>query len=39
MLEENYGGVEEYLKQYVKLSEDDINIIRNHILVSGNSRL
>jgi len=39
MLEEKYGGVREYLKRYIKLSDDDIDTIRNHILITGNSRL
>ena len=33
LLEEKYGGVEEYLRQYVSLTDDDISTIRRNILV------
>lgn len=33
LLRERYGGAEEYLKRYVHLTEDDINIIRRNLLV------
>jgi len=39
LLKDKYGGVEEYLKQYTHLSEDDITTIRNNMLVSSNSQL
>lgn len=39
LLESKYGGAEGYIKHYVGLSEHDINIIRNNILVPGDSRL
>ncbi|GBE79887.1 protein-tyrosine phosphatase-like protein [Sparassis latifolia] len=34
LLHEKYGGVENYLKQYVRLSNEDIEIIRRNMLVS-----
>ncbi|KAJ8698811.1 hypothetical protein PTI98_005479 [Pleurotus ostreatus] len=33
LLDKNYGGVEEYLKKYINLSDDEINRIRENILV------
>ncbi|KAF9498846.1 hypothetical protein BDN71DRAFT_1442811 [Pleurotus eryngii] len=33
LLDKNYGGVEEYLKKYVNLSDDEINRIKENILV------
>lgn len=33
MLREKYGGVEEYLKRYVLLTDDDIVVIRRNLLV------
>ncbi|CAL1700431.1 unnamed protein product [Somion occarium] len=38
LLREKYGGVREYLKKYVHLSDQDIDIIRQNMLaLSGNS--
>jgi len=34
LLRDQYGGVEEYLKQYVHLSSDDIDLVRRNLLVS-----
>ncbi|KAG5648825.1 hypothetical protein DXG03_000174 [Asterophora parasitica] len=39
LLEDKYGGVEAYCKQFLDLSDDDLNVIRKNILVSGASRL
>ena len=33
LLEEKYGGVSGYLKQYVHLSEEDIHIVQRNITV------
>lgn len=33
LLDKNYGGVEEYLKKYINLSDEEINRIRENILV------
>ncbi|KAL4264489.1 Protein-tyrosine phosphatase-like protein [Pleurotus pulmonarius] len=33
LLDKNYGGVEEYLKKYINLSDAEINRIRENILV------
>lgn len=33
LLEEKYGGVEEYLRRYVHLTDEDIDIIRRNLLV------
>ncbi|GLB34077.1 putative tyrosine phosphatase [Lyophyllum shimeji] len=38
LLQDKYGGVEAYLKQYVNLSDDDIRQIRQNILVSAAPR-
>lgn len=37
--ENEYGGVEAYLKRYLDLSDDDIRVIRGNLLVSSTSRL
>jgi CRISPR/Cas system type I-B associated protein Csh2 (Cas7 group RAMP superfamily) len=34
MLQEKYGGVENYLKQYTELSEEDLEKIRTNLLIS-----
>ncbi|KAF9450637.1 hypothetical protein P691DRAFT_664908 [Macrolepiota fuliginosa MF-IS2] len=39
LVEEKYGGFEEYVKRYVGLGDADISKIRDHILVPANSRL
>jgi len=39
LLEEKYGGVEEYAKRYIGLADDDIATIRDHLLVPSNSHL
>ncbi|KAG7097323.1 hypothetical protein E1B28_004682 [Marasmius oreades] len=36
LLEDQYGGVEKYVKTFLKLTDDDINIIRNNLLSSIN---
>ena len=33
LLEKKYGGVEEYLRKYIELADDDISTIRRNILV------
>lgn len=33
LLEDKYGGVEEYLRKYVDLTNDDISSIRRNLLV------
>lgn len=33
LLEEKYGGVEAYLRRYVHLTDEDIDIIRRNLLV------
>ncbi|RDB19827.1 Tyrosine-protein phosphatase [Hypsizygus marmoreus] len=37
LLQEKYGGAEEYLKRYAGLSDEDIRIIRDNILVPSSS--
>jgi len=37
MLQEKYGGVENYLKEYSGLSDEDIEEIRTNLLISTNS--
>lgn len=37
--DEKYGGVEEYIKCYVGLSDSDISQIKNNILISRSSQL
>jgi len=37
LLQEKYGGVQEYVKHYIGLSEDDINIIQKNLVVSSSS--
>ncbi|TFK43788.1 protein-tyrosine phosphatase-like protein [Crucibulum laeve] len=37
LLEEKYSGVEEYIRRYVHLSDEDINAIRNNILIASNT--
>ncbi|KAJ3856401.1 protein-tyrosine phosphatase-like protein [Lentinula lateritia] len=39
LLDTKYGGVEEYIKNYTQLSESDIAVIRNNMLVSSHSLL
>jgi len=34
LLEEKYGGVEEYLRSVVRLTDEDISIVRSNILVA-----
>lgn len=34
LLKDKYGGAEGYLKQYVTLSEEDIETIRSNLVVS-----
>ena len=33
LLQKKYGGVEEYLRKYIELADDDISTIRRNILV------
>ncbi|KAF9077067.1 protein-tyrosine phosphatase-like protein [Rhodocollybia butyracea] len=35
LLQDKYGGVQEYLKQFIHLSDSDITTIQNNILVSS----
>ena len=37
LLEEKYGGVEEYLRRYVHLTDEDIEKIRKNLLVPQDS--
>jgi len=39
LLQDKYGGAETYVKQYLSLSDDDIQTIRSNILVSNTSHL
>lgn len=39
LIDEKYGGVEEYVKKFVGLTDEDISTIRNNFLVPSNSRL
>ncbi|KAJ3894185.1 hypothetical protein GG344DRAFT_63171 [Lentinula edodes] len=39
LLDTKYGGVEEYIRNYTHLSESDIAVIRNNMLVSSHSLL
>jgi hypothetical protein len=39
LMQEKYGGVEAYCKQYLGLSDEDIHRIQTNILVSTNSHL
>jgi hypothetical protein len=39
LLQNSYGGVESYIKQFLGLSDEDIRAIRNTILVSTTSHL
>jgi len=39
LLQNKYGGAEEYVKQYGKLSGDDIAIIRRNLIVQSHSRI
>lgn len=39
ILQDRYGGVEEYIKHHLGMSEHDIAIIRNNLLISSSSRL
>lgn len=34
LLENKYGGVEQYLRTYVQLTNDDITTIRSNLLVA-----
>ncbi|KAF8165595.1 protein-tyrosine phosphatase-like protein [Crassisporium funariophilum] len=38
-LDEKYGGVEEYIKRYVGLTDEEITTIKSNILIPGTSRL
>ena len=33
LLQEQYGGAEEYIKRFCGLTDDDINIIRENLLI------
>jgi len=35
LLQNQYGGVEEYLRKYLDLSDSDIQIIRRNLLSPG----
>ena len=35
MIREKFGGAEEYVKTYVKLTDDDIAKIRRNLLISS----
>lgn len=39
LLQDKYEGVESYLKKYIDLSGEDIETIRNNILVPTNPHL
>ncbi|TFK64054.1 hypothetical protein BDN72DRAFT_872181 [Pluteus cervinus] len=39
LLQEKYGGVHQYLKQNLGLTDEDIATIRSNILTTGNARL
>lgn len=39
LVEEKYNGIEEYVKKYVGLTDEDISRIRDNILVPSCSRL
>lgn len=39
LLESKYGGVDNYIKGYCNLTNEDLRIIRNTILIPGDSRL
>ncbi|KAG6910995.1 hypothetical protein DXG01_006049 [Tephrocybe rancida] len=39
LLENKYGGAEQYSKSYLGLTDDDVRIIRNNILTPSTSRL
>ena len=39
LMQEKYGGVETYCRQYLGLLDDDIRIIQSNILVSTVSHL
>jgi hypothetical protein len=36
--DEKYGGVEHYVRQYIGLSDKDIETIRNNLLVDAGSQ-
>ena len=36
---EKYGGVEQYVRRYVGLTDDEITTIKKHILISEPSHL
>ncbi len=38
-LEATYNGVEEYVKTYLGLTDEDIVIIRNNLLTPNSSRM
>lgn len=35
LIDKNYGGVEGYMREYLQLTDDDINTIRKNILAPG----
>ena len=37
LLEEKYGGVEEYLRTVVRLTNEDISTVRSNILIPRSS--
>ena len=39
LLQEKYGGVRQYLKHHLGLTDEDIATIRSNILTTGNARL
>jgi hypothetical protein len=39
LLEDKYSGVEEYVRRYVGLSDQDIATIQSNLLITSNSRL
>jgi hypothetical protein len=39
LLEDKYGGVDTYVKNYLELNDDDIRKIQDNILVTNSSHL
>jgi hypothetical protein len=39
LLQTKYGGAEAYVKQYAKLSDEDITIVRRNLIVRSHSRI
>jgi hypothetical protein len=39
LLQNKYGGAEEYVKRYAKLTNEDVAIVKRNLVVQSHSRI